>query len=154
MFKIDHITKQWKEAGSLHAHINLYGFWDEHAFLTKSGDLGVAFKIGGVDYKTSTAQRRDYAVKRLEAAFRTLNKKPGSIRSCSSATVPRFHQIPMRIHFSMLPLRNGGLSSNQRPIGCSASRCSGFSCLKVVTPRPDCCPPYRSWRTRETTCVS
>ena len=75
MFKIDHITKQWKEAGSLHAHINLYGFWDEHAFLTKSGDLGVAFKIGGVDYENLDRPARDYAVKRLEAAFRTLNER-------------------------------------------------------------------------------
>src|SRR5437016_9700097 len=75
MFKIDHITKQWKEAGSLHAHINLYGFWDEHAFLTKSGDLGVAFRIGGIDYESLDRAARDYAVKRLEAAFRALNER-------------------------------------------------------------------------------
>ena len=40
MLKVSEITKDWKEAGSLQAHMNLYGFWDEHAFLTKSGDLG------------------------------------------------------------------------------------------------------------------
>ncbi len=75
MFKIERITKEWQEAGSLQAHINLYGFWDEHAFLTKSGDLGVAFKIGGIDYESLDRAARDYAVKRLEAAFRTLNEK-------------------------------------------------------------------------------
>jgi len=75
MFKIDHITEQWKEAGSFQAHINLYGFWDEHAFLTKSGDLGVAFKIGGIDYESLDRAARDYAVKRLEAAFRALNER-------------------------------------------------------------------------------
>ena len=49
MLRIDHITKDWKEAGSFAAHLNLYGFWDEHSFLTKSGDLGAALHIGGID---------------------------------------------------------------------------------------------------------
>ncbi len=40
MHRIETITKNWKEAGSFPAQINLYGFWDEHCFLTKSGDLG------------------------------------------------------------------------------------------------------------------
>jgi type IV secretion system protein VirB4 len=75
MFKVDRITKDWKEAGSLQAHINLYGFWDDHAFLTKSGDLGAVLKIGGMDYESLDHAGRDYAVKRLEAAFRTLDDK-------------------------------------------------------------------------------
>jgi hypothetical protein len=28
----------WKESGALNSQINLYGFWNEQAFLTKSGD--------------------------------------------------------------------------------------------------------------------
>ena len=75
MFKVEHITKDWKEAGSLQAHINLYGFWDEHCFLTKTGDLGCALRIGGIDYESLDHAGRDYAVKRLEAAFRTLDDK-------------------------------------------------------------------------------
>ncbi len=75
MFKVDQITKDWKEAGSLQAHINLYGFWDEHAFLTKSGDLGAVLRIGGIDYESLDRAGRDYAVKRLEAAFRSLDEK-------------------------------------------------------------------------------
>ena len=75
MFKVDHITKDWKEAGSLQAHINLYGFWDEHCFLTKTGDLGSALRIGGIDYESLDHAGRDYAVRRLEAAFRTLDDK-------------------------------------------------------------------------------
>ncbi len=75
MFKLEHITKDWKEAGSLQAHINLYGFWDEHCFLTKSGDLGSVLKIGGIDYESLDRAGRDYTVKRLEAAFRTLDNK-------------------------------------------------------------------------------
>src|SRR5665213_726720 len=75
MFKVENITKDWKEAGSLQAHINLYGFWDEHCFLTKTGDLGIALKIDGIDYESLDHTGRDYMVKRLEAALRTLDDK-------------------------------------------------------------------------------
>jgi type IV secretion system protein VirB4 len=75
MFKVEQITKDWKEAGSLQAHINLYGFWDEHCFLTKTGDLGSVLRVGGIDYESLDHAGRDYAVKRLEAAFRTLDDK-------------------------------------------------------------------------------
>lgn len=73
MVKVDSITKDWKEAGSFAAQINLYGFWNEHAFLTKSGDLGAVLKIGGIDYESLDHVGRDYAVKRLEAAMRSLD---------------------------------------------------------------------------------
>jgi len=75
MLRIDSITKDWKEAGSFPAQINLYGFWDEHAFLTKSGDIGTVLKIGGIDYESLDHAGRDYAVKRLEAALRTLDDR-------------------------------------------------------------------------------
>jgi len=74
MFKVEEITKDWREAGALQAQINLYGFWDEQSFLTKSGDLGLLIKIGGVDYESLDHAGRDYAVKRLEAAFRSLDE--------------------------------------------------------------------------------
>jgi type IV secretion system protein VirB4 len=75
MVKVEHITKDWKEAGSFAAQVNLYGFWDECCFLTKSGDLGAALHIGGIDYESLDHAGRDYAVKRLEAAFRSLDDK-------------------------------------------------------------------------------
>jgi type IV secretion/conjugal transfer VirB4 family ATPase len=74
MHRIETITKDWKEAGSFAAQINLYGFWDEDCFLTKSGDLGIALRIGGIDYESLDHAGRDYAVKRLEAAFRSLDE--------------------------------------------------------------------------------
>jgi hypothetical protein len=52
MLKVEAITKDWKQAGSFPAQVNLYGFWDEHSFLTKSGDLGAVLKIGGIDYES------------------------------------------------------------------------------------------------------
>src|ERR1700722_1217822 len=75
MYKVENITKDWKEAGSFAAQINLYGFWDEQCFLTKSGDLGCALRIGGIDYESLDHAGLDYAVKRLEAAFRSLDDK-------------------------------------------------------------------------------
>lgn len=74
MLELKHITKDWKEAGSFPAHINLYGFWDEHAFLTKSGDLGCVLQLGGIDYESLDHSGRDYVVKRLEAALRSLDE--------------------------------------------------------------------------------
>jgi type IV secretion system protein VirB4 len=75
VFRISDITKDWNEAGSFAAQINLYGFWDEHCFVSKSGDLGTLLKIGGLDYESLDHAGRDYAVKRLEAAFRGLDDR-------------------------------------------------------------------------------
>jgi type IV secretion system protein TrbE len=75
MFKLEEITRDWREAGPFAAQINLHGFWDEHSFLTKSGDLGMALKVGGVDYESLDRMGRDYVVKRLEAAFRVLDDR-------------------------------------------------------------------------------
>jgi type IV secretion system protein VirB4 len=74
MVKVEHITKDWKEAGSFPAQVNLYGFWDEHSFLTKSGDLGAALRIGGIDYERPAAvaaegQQFKWAAKRPHRSF-------------------------------------------------------------------------------------
>jgi type IV secretion system protein TrbE len=75
MFRISSITEDWNEAGSFAAQLNLYGFWDEQSFLTKSGDLGAVLKIGGIDYESLDHEGRDYAVKRLEAALLSLDDR-------------------------------------------------------------------------------
>jgi type IV secretion/conjugal transfer VirB4 family ATPase len=75
MLRIEDITKDWKEAGSFAAQVNLFGFWDEHCFLTKSGDLGAVLKIGGIDYESLDHAGLDHAVRRLEAALRSLDDK-------------------------------------------------------------------------------
>ena len=35
MLRLDKVIKPWKESASLNDHINLYGFWNETAFLAK-----------------------------------------------------------------------------------------------------------------------
>ena len=75
MHRTKDISKDWQEAGALMAQINLYGFWDGHAFLTKTGDLGSVLRVSGVDYESLDHAGRDYTTKRLEAALRSLDDK-------------------------------------------------------------------------------
>ena len=70
MLRLDRVIKPWKESAALNAHINLFGFWNETAFLTKSGDLGMVLRISGIDYESLDNSEQDYAVKRLESALK------------------------------------------------------------------------------------
>ena len=70
MLRLDKVIKPWKESAALNDHINLYGFWNETAFLTKSGDLGMVLSVPGVDYESLDRSQQEYAVKRLEAALK------------------------------------------------------------------------------------
>jgi len=71
MLRLDKILKTWKDAAATPDHINLYGFWNETAFLTKSGDLGMALRVIGVDYESLDYSQQENAVKRLEAALKS-----------------------------------------------------------------------------------
>ena len=74
MRRLDKVIKPWKESAALNAHINLYGFWNETAFLTKSGDVGMVLSVPGVDYESLDRSEQAYAVKRLEAALKALRE--------------------------------------------------------------------------------
>src|SRR4029077_20249686 len=71
MLRLDKIIKPWKESAALNDYINLYGFWSETTFLTKSGDVGMVLSISGVDYESLDRSEQENAVKRLEAALKT-----------------------------------------------------------------------------------
>ena len=70
MLRLDRVIKPWREADALNAQINLFGFWNETAFLTKSGDLGMVLRVSGIDYESLDNSEQDYAVKRLESALK------------------------------------------------------------------------------------
>ena len=74
MLRLDKVIKPWKESAALNDHINLYGFWNETAFLTKSGDLGMVLQIQGVDYESLDTAGQEYAVKRLESALKAFGQ--------------------------------------------------------------------------------
>src|SRR5215469_14330803 len=94
MLRIDKIIKPWKEAGAPGDHINLYGFWNETAFLTKSGDLGMVLSVPGVDYESLDHAGQEYAVKRFEAALKAFG--PGFhvyqyLLKCNRPEIPFTH---------------------------------------------------------------
>jgi type IV secretion/conjugal transfer VirB4 family ATPase len=74
MFRLSRIFKNFAEAGSLSAQINLYGFIGPHTFLTKSGEVGVILEVRGVDYECLGDQAIDGLTKRLESALKLFDE--------------------------------------------------------------------------------
>jgi len=70
MLNLKKALKPYTETGAFNEQINLYGFIDPHAFLTKSGDVGVILRVQGVDYECLDGNSLDTITKRLESAFR------------------------------------------------------------------------------------
>jgi type IV secretion system protein VirB4 len=70
MLNLQKILKSYTETGALNEQVNLYGFIDSHAFLTKSGDVGAILQVHGVDYECLDGNALDILTKRLESAFR------------------------------------------------------------------------------------
>lgn len=74
MLKLKRIFKNYEETGSFSEQVNLYGFIDQHVFLTKTGDLGVVLEVRGVDYECLDADTLDGLTKRLESAFKLFDE--------------------------------------------------------------------------------
>src|SRR5258708_19287316 len=75
MYKLAPITKDHREAAALCSQINLLGFVDGEAFLTKSGDVGVVIAVDGVDYECLDNSAVENVTRRLAAAFRVFDEK-------------------------------------------------------------------------------
>jgi type IV secretion system protein TrbE len=74
MFRLSRIFKNYNETGSLSAQINLYGFIGPHAFLTKTGDVGLILEVQGVDYECLDDTTIDGLTKRLESALKLFDE--------------------------------------------------------------------------------
>ena len=59
MLRLERSSSRGKRVAALNDHINLYGFWNETAFLTKSGDLGMVLRVPGVDYESLDRRNRN-----------------------------------------------------------------------------------------------
>jgi type IV secretion system protein VirB4 len=68
------IVRDYQETGALNGVINLYGFLDNHVFLTKSGDLGVVLGLDGVDAECLDPDEREAVTRRFEVALRVLDE--------------------------------------------------------------------------------
>jgi type IV secretory pathway VirB4 component len=75
MLNLRKVLKPYTETGALNEPINLYGFVDPHAFLTKSGDVGVVLQVYGVDYECLDGNALDTLTKRFESALRLFDSK-------------------------------------------------------------------------------
>jgi len=75
MIRVGQIAKDFLEAGATSSVIGLFGFVDEHTFLTKSGDLGVVFHVPGVDAECLDHAERDTVARRFEGAVRALDER-------------------------------------------------------------------------------
>ncbi len=95
--------------GALNALIPVFAFLDEHTFLTKSGDLGVAFRVRGVDYECLDPSQVDHIARRFEVALRSLTEDY------------RIYQYLLKRNCPAIPYRTYGLPVVDKAIeGCMA----------------------------------
>jgi len=74
MLNLKRVFKNYEEAGSLNAMVNLFGFIGPQVFLTKSGDAGIVLEFDGVDYECLDVAAVDALTKRLESALRLFDE--------------------------------------------------------------------------------
>jgi len=74
MLNLRRLFKNYDEAGSLNAMVNLFGFAGPEMFLTKTGDAGMVFEVKGVDYECLDLPSIDALTKRLESALRVFDE--------------------------------------------------------------------------------
>jgi type IV secretion system protein TrbE len=74
MMRTRRIRREYGAAGSLNALIALWGFLGDDTFLTKAGDLGLVYRIGGVDFECLDHTGRREVAHRFGAALRGLDE--------------------------------------------------------------------------------
>ena len=74
MLNLRRIFRNYDEAGSFNALVNLFGFIGPRTFLTKTGDVGMVVEIKGVDYECMEQDSIDSLTKRLESALRLFDE--------------------------------------------------------------------------------
>jgi type IV secretory pathway VirB4 component len=70
MLNLRKLIKNFKETGSLAEQCSVFSFINEWCFITKTGALGAAIEMEGIDYECLNQRDLDSDTKRLEAAFK------------------------------------------------------------------------------------
>lgn len=109
MLNLRKILTPYTETGALNEQIDLYGFIDPHAFLTKSGDVGVILQVDGVDYECLDGNALDTLTKRLESAFRLFDS---NFRVCQYLFKRNHETIPYRTYTN--PVVNAAIENRIR----------------------------------------
>lgn len=74
MLSTARIARDHHAAGRLHAQIAVCGFVDDHSFITKAGDIGVVYRLAGVDFECLDEPTRDGVVHQMATALRVLDE--------------------------------------------------------------------------------
>ena len=74
MLTLRRILKDYEAAGSFSSLLALWGFIDDHTFLTKAGALGLVYRLAGVDDECLDPGDRHAIAHRLEQALRQLDE--------------------------------------------------------------------------------
>ena len=77
MVKVSRILKDYRDAGSVNSLLALWGFVDDVTFMTKSGAVGLVYRVRGVDdecldhaERAAIAHRFEQALRQLDESFR------------------------------------------------------------------------------------
>ena len=136
MLRLDKVIRPWKESAALNDHINLYGFWNETTFLTKSGDLGIVLSISGVDYESLDRSEQEYAVKGWKQRSKRLAQASTFINTSSNRIAQTYHSRAMTTRSWRQLSTNGGSSLKPSETIFTKLRSSTASFSKALGRRP------------------
>lgn len=74
MIRIDRVFRDYSDSGAINALLGLWGFVDDFVFMTKAGDVGIAFEMNGPDAEALTLTQKQRHVHQFESALRLLNE--------------------------------------------------------------------------------
>src|SRR3989442_10114404 len=75
VIRLARLLKDHRDACAFHTLLNLSGFIDDQAFLTKSGDVGVVLRAQGVHDECLTREQTDHVTQPLTLALRALDER-------------------------------------------------------------------------------
>ena len=75
MMRLSRILRDYRDTGAINAEIALWGFVDHQVFLTKSGHVGVVYRVHGQDAEGLTHEQRRVLVHQMEAGLRLLDER-------------------------------------------------------------------------------
>jgi type IV secretion system protein VirB4 len=97
--RLARILRDHRDAGSVNELIALWGFVDDHVFLTKAGHVGLTYEVHGVDYEGLTHQQRQALVHQIEAGLRMLDERcrvyEYLLKSAMDPIVPTSCRLPV-----------------------------------------------------------
>ena len=75
MFRLSQIARRDRDSAALCSQVNLFGFVDDEAFLTKSGEVGLVLSVAGVDYECLDDAALSNLTRRFTAAMRVFDER-------------------------------------------------------------------------------